>query len=189
MRARPADNVKLFSGIIAPDKNSLDETITALTEMFGAIDIKSEIIPFDFTEYYADEMGKNLLRQFVAFEKLISPDEIADIKLKTNALEEQMGSAENGALKRRVNIDPGYIAPSKVVLATAKDFSHRVYLGQGIYGEVTFGFKKKGGLAFFDWTFPDFRSGKYDDFFIKTRERLMKGGKESLAERAEDAER
>lgn len=164
--------VKLFCGIIAVDEDAVALAKQGLKEQVGEIDLQSDMIPFDFTDYYRAEMGEGLLRQFVSFEELIPPDRIADIKLLTNEIEKSNSFNADGQSRRRINLDPGYVTPAKIVLATTKDFSHRIYLRDGIYAEVTMGFRKEG-FKHFDWTYPDFKSGRYDDFFKTIREGIM----------------
>jgi len=143
---------KLIAGLIFLPPY-LEQVIHKLEDTFGPITLRSEIIPFDKTDYYEPEMGKGLMRQWVAFKILIEQDEIVEIKLKTNELERLW--MENG--KRRVNIDPGYITESKLVLVTTKNYSHRIYLRDGIYGEVTLIYRRKQGFEPLPWTYPDYR--------------------------------
>jgi len=98
-------------------------------------------------------MGGALLRRFVSFERLIRPDELPAVKLCTNGLEEEF--REGGA--RRVNIDPGYVARQHFILATGKGFSHRPYLGRGIYADLTLEYRKETYRPF-EWTYPDYRA-------------------------------
>jgi len=136
----------------------------ALANRFGAIDYQSEVLPFDHTTFYAREFGEGLVRQIVAFAELIPPDRLAEIKRVTNELE--MTWAADG--RRRVNLDPGYVSLSKMVLATTKNYSHRIYLGQGIYAEVTLHYKG-GSFQPWEWTYPDYASPPYLEVFNKIR--------------------
>lgn len=157
---------KLICGIIANSKEMLEKGLTVLKENFGDIERRSKIIPFDFTNYYESEMGKGLIRQWTSFLNLIKEDEIKDVKLKTIGLEKRLAS-EDG--RRNVNIDPGYISLSKLVLASTKDYSHRIYLGDGIFAEVTLIYKK-GAFQPLEWTYPDYRQNI--KFFEDVREEL-----------------
>jgi hypothetical protein len=121
---------------------------------YGPADFVSEPLSFRFTDYYEREMGKDLWRRMVSFETLVSPEQAVPIKLWTNGLENR-GLNEQGG--RRINLDPGYLAGAKFVLVTGKDYSHRLYLGEGIYGEVTLIFQK-GGFSPLPWTYPDYAS-------------------------------
>lgn len=129
------------------------------------MDKESEVMDFTFTGYYDKEMGAGIKRQFVSFTRLILPEQLPVIKLLTNKIEQDL--ALKG--KRRVNIDPGYLSLAKVVLATTKDYSHRFYLGQGIYGEVTLTYAR-GKFSSFPWTYPDYQTQSYQQFFGEIRE-------------------
>ncbi len=120
----------------------------------GPADFVSEPLPFRFTDYYEGEMGKNLWRRMVSFEPLVSPERTVPVKLWTNRLENRNLNERGG---RRINVDPGYLDGAKFVLVTGKDYSHRLYLGEGIYGEVTLIFQK-GGFSPLPWTYPDYAS-------------------------------
>jgi hypothetical protein len=158
--------VKLFIGMITSQVKTLSVVRNALKKKFGKIDLESEAIVFDFTNYYQREMGENLFRKFIGFKKLIDPGKLAYIKIFTNKLEEK--SARRGRL-RRINLDPGYITESNLILATTKGFQHRIYLGRGIFAEVTLKYQK-GEFSHYEWTYPDYKTEKYKIFFKKFRE-------------------
>jgi hypothetical protein len=164
--------VKLIIGILAANKDALSRAVEALEIEFGVIDLKSDVWPFTQTEYYKDETGPNILRQFVSTGKLIDPGRLADIKHRTNELEKQLAIQPGLDLPRPVNLDPGIIEPSKLILATTKNFSHRIYIGNKMYAEVTLIYDK-GCWKHFDYTYPDYRQKKYHDFFSKVRDRLV----------------
>ena len=170
--------VKLIVGMLASRTDLFDIAQTELAEEFGAVDAASDVIPFDFTDYYEAEMGPNLMRKFVVFEKLIKPKELVPAKLFTNDLEERI--SERLASRRRiVNLDPGYISLAKLVLASTKDYSHRIYLGDGIFAEVTLHFSD-GRFNPWPWTYPDYKTEAYRRFFeairLRYREVLKKSG-------------
>lgn len=158
--------VKLFAGLLYCSEDVLEKALRVLEETFGRIDYISQEIEFTWTNYYAEEMCEKLYRKFVSFEKLIDPGILADIKIKTNEIEQRFTKEDGGRL---INIDPGYIALSKLVLASAKDFSHRIYLRDGIYAEVTLRFIS-GKFTPLDYTYPDYRSDEYHKIFLKIRE-------------------
>ncbi len=159
--------VKLITGLIGKE-SSFDKIKTKLSRKFGKIDFESKILDFTYTDYYNREMGLNLKRQFLSFERLISPDMLPDIKNYTNALESKFLSSNK---KRSVNIDPGYLSLSKLVLATTKDHQHRIYLGKGIYAEVTLRYRNKTFCAW-EWTYPDYRTKEYISIFNHLRKEL-----------------
>ncbi|MDD5449258.1 MAG: DUF4416 family protein [Candidatus Omnitrophica bacterium] len=156
--------VKLFTGFITNDIALMEAAQGALEKKFGEIDLRSDCLDFDFTDYYNKEMGAALKRRFIGFKKLAAPEKINRVKMFTNKLEARFSSRG----KRKINIDPGYISLSKLVLLTTKDYYHRLYLGKGIYAEVTLYYKDKA-LKAFEWTYPDFKSPAYMDFFNRLR--------------------
>lgn len=163
--------VKLISGILAADERCLAAGREALVMKYGSADFISQVWPFSDTDYYRNETGGSILRQFVGFEKLIMPDELASIKHWTNQAEERLAKELQAGVPRPVNLDPGYLEPSKLVLASTKNFSHRIYIGSKMWAEVTLIYS--GGWTSLPWTFPDYRTGRYNDFFDKVRQRLV----------------
>jgi len=162
--------VKLFFGLLAGTEQLLDSACERIEKDFSPIDVTSPVIPFDQTDYYSQEMGTNLLRQWVSVTKPIAPEELVRIKLYTNSLERLFAVGEN----RQVNFDPGYVSLSKVVLATTKDHAHRLYIGQGIYEEVTLFFRRGKGFESWPWTYPDYRLPTSREFFLEVRESLRR---------------
>ncbi len=167
--------VKLICGMISADVRLLDEAKRLLEAPFGPTDILSEVMDFDFTHYYDEQMGSPLHRMFVAFAEPVQPDCLIDAKRTTNALEREFASQYAGesadSPPRPINLDPGYVTPAKLVLASMKDFSHRIYLGRGVYAEVTLTYRD-GNWQPTEWTFPDYASGRYDAFLSAARELL-----------------
>jgi hypothetical protein len=163
--------VKLIVGILAANHQCLHAATEALTDKFGRADFVSEVWPFDKTDYYKDQTGQRILRQFVSIERLVKPGKLAKIKHITNKLEQKLAAKLALPLPRPVNLDPGIIETSKLVLATTKNYSHRIYIGKKMYAEVTLLFDK-GHWKPFDYTYPDYRQQCYFDFFDKVRTRL-----------------
>jgi len=164
--------IKLFIGILAANETALAEAVKAISKSFGVIDLTSEVWPFTQTDYYKDELGPNALRQFVSLEKLIDPGKLAKIKHITNKIEMKLARSLKLPLPRPVNLDPGVIEPSKLILATTKNYSHRIYIGNKMFAEVTLIYEK-GAWRHFDWTYPDYRQANYHEFFTKVRNRLV----------------
>ncbi len=170
--------VKLIMGLIfAPDALTM-AVRRQLEATYGRIDLETTSLPFVWTRFYEREMGSTLLRQFWSFEALIAADALADIKRQTNAMEQTF--AGHGG-QRRVNLDPGYIDLAKLVLGTTKDQQHRLYLGQGIYAEVTLRFTG-GRFVPWEWTYPDYRTLEYLAFFDAVRRRYRQQLTALLAE-------
>jgi hypothetical protein len=161
--------VKLFCGILTSLPEILPEARKRLEEAFGPVDLSSAAFPFDQTHYYDEEMGTPILRYFLSFTVLIAPSEISVIKKSTNAMEAVLAGVSPPP-RRPINLDPGYLEESKIVLASTKNFYHRILLADGIYGEVTLHYSG-GAWQSFPWSFPDFRSGRYDRFFTELRRR------------------
>ncbi len=151
---RPPKPVKLVMSFICSQAKDFSSALCRADQRYGPVDFVSETLAFDFTSYYAPEMGKGLWRRIVSFGPLVMPDQLVPVKLWTNTQEVQTLNEQGG---RRVNIDPGYLAASKFVLATGKDYSHRIYLEEGIYGDLTLIFQK-GAFSSLPWTYPDYAS-------------------------------
>jgi hypothetical protein len=168
------DDVNLIIGIIFNKDKVSDPAVieNRLTAHFGKIDIRSELVPFKFTEYYNKEMGHDLIRYWISFADLIPPDLIVPIKHKTNAVELEFANPDTN--DRFVNLDPGYLNAARLVLVSTKDFSHRVYLGKGIYGEITLLYKKKQ-FHKLDWSYPDYYSEPCLKFLEEVRSKYMSG--------------
>jgi hypothetical protein len=166
------NSVKLIIGILAADETSLAAAVKAISKSFGVIDLASDVWPFTQTDYYKDELGPNALRQFVSIEKPIDPGKLAKIKHATNKIEQKLARSLKLPLPRPVNLDPGIIEPSKLILATTKNFSHRIYIGHKMFAEVTLIYEK-GNWRHFVYTYPDYKEPHYQDFFTKVRTCLM----------------
>lgn len=164
--------VKLIIGILAANQDCLKAAANAIVSEFGSIDLTSDVWPFDQTDYYKNEIGENILRQFLTIEKLIDPAKLSEIKLKTNLIEQKLAAESNLDLPRPVNLDPGIIEPSKLILASTKNYSHRIYISEKIYAEITLIFDK-GAWCPLPYTYPDYKQDCYHDFFTKVRQRLL----------------
>jgi hypothetical protein len=140
-------------------------------EQFGPLALKSEAFDFTETDYYASTMGVGLKKQFLAFERLIDPAELAAVKCRTNAWEAEYTALGRHAEPRPLNLDPGYVTLAKLVLASTKDHAHRIYLQRGIYAEVTLHYRHRQWQSH-DLTFADYRREDYQQFFTQCRQRL-----------------
>jgi len=162
---KEADDVKLVASLFSPEEKILEEVIVELQAMCGSADWVSPPLFFDRTRYYEKEMGWPLHRRFLSFNPLIRPEAIVDIKLQTNGLETRY-LQEGG---RRVNIDPGYIALERLVLATGKNYTHRIYLSKGIYADLTLVFHQ-GSFQTLAWTYRDYADPVVIGYFNDIRE-------------------
>jgi hypothetical protein len=159
--------VKLICGIISSQEAHFEAAEERLISLYGAVDSRSPRFDFRFTDYYEPQMGKGLKRSFLSFERLVAPERLSEIKVRTNRLEEDIRGKFGGPL-RIVNIDPGYITSAALIMATAKDFSHRIPLQLGIYAHLEFLFGK-GEIRLLDWTYPDFAQAGYRQYFLEVR--------------------
>jgi len=142
---------KLFVSVISSSVERINATLSELAAHYGILDFVSPLLPFNYTDYYCAEMGKVLFRRFASFDRLIQQENLALIKVQTNALEDKQTEEGN----RLVNIDPGYLLAERLVLASGKNYGHRIYLSKGIYAELTLIYRDKDyqPLA---WTYPDY---------------------------------
>lgn len=161
--------VRLILSMITSDNRYFKLVIKAAEGLWGRIDFLSEKLSFNHTAYYEEEMGGGLSRKICSFEKMISPERLPSIKLQCSSFE-TMFLDQHG--KRRVNIDPGYMAREKVVLATFKNFSHRIYLEKGVYGDLVLIYRDKDFRAL-DWTFPDYSSQEMLNVLNVIRDRYV----------------
>ena len=173
---RPPDNVKLFIGVLYRSESVYQQAEIILERKFGVIDLRDVAREFLHTEYYEKEMGAPLYRCYIAFRELIHPGELSHIKLFTNMVEDRFrGEAGKGG--RLINLDPGYVSHGSVVLATTKNYSHRIYIGQGIFGDVHMQYGNKTYRPQ-QWTYPDYKDKLNVSFFNTVRTRYL----EQLAE-------
>lgn len=172
---KPPSFVKLIVGIITADANLLEAVRLELEKRLGEIDFASQLMPFDYTAYYEQEMGRELQRQFISFNRLILPDELPATKYFTNSVEQDF--AEKETIRRLVNLDPGYISAAKLILASTKDHAHRIHLEDGIYAENTLKFRDKTFQPW-EWTYPDYRTPVYIEIFNHIRQIYLKQLKE-----------
>jgi hypothetical protein len=161
---KPPSPAKLVIGLFMQDKSLLTPVAETLAEAFGPVDLVSGWLPFDFTSYYEPEMGAPLFRRLLAFESLIPQEDLPAVKLKTNALELDHSEGDH----RRINIDPGYLLLERFVLATGKNYAHRIYIGKNIYADLTLTYSK-GEYQTLPWTYPDYASPEIRQFLLQAR--------------------
>lgn len=140
-----------------------------LEEIFGPVALASEPFPFTQTDYYRASMGPDLGKELWAFRDLLPPDGLPDAKRRALALEAELAAARTYPESRPVNLDPGLLLLGKFVLATTKDQCHRVYLGGGVFAEVTLRFHD-GVFEPWPWTYPDYRLPEVARFLTAARD-------------------
>lgn len=161
--------VKLFAALLSSENDLFAAAEQELADVFGPLDAETQALPWNVTDYYAPEMGANLLRRFVAFARPVSPEALPAIKSQTREIERRH-RAEGGG--RRINIDPGYIDAGKVVLASTKNAGHRIYLRDGTYAEITLLYHS-GGFQGFVYTYADYLWPETRTFLSAARARYL----------------
>jgi len=168
-KIQPPEPALLFIGTLYTHSETFDRVKALLENDLGEILFISPSMPWDYSSYYRNELGWPIFRQFIFFKDIFNPGAIADIKLQTISLEEML--SVNG--RRTINLDPGYLSLAKVVLASTKNYSHRIYLGKGIYGEVTLIYQNNTYNPHL-FTYRDYQEKEYIDLFLRIREHLEK---------------
>lgn len=169
MTALPQQRSLLIVAHFSRYPEALSWSQKELSARFGQVVIGSELFPFEETTFYNRTMGDNLQVQLLCFSELISPEQISLIKNFSNELEKKYKNQTHHLESRPINIDPGYITSSKLVLASTKDASHRIYLTKGIFAEPTLAYMN-GHWKSFDWTYPNYRRTDYQAFLDKCRQ-------------------
>lgn len=165
-KARPPEKVKLIVGLISNNTALFDKIKSILEKRLkNPADFESPVLAFVHTDYYNEEMGTGLKRKFLSFKRMVPLENIAKIKLLANKIEKKNSTNE----KRDINIDPGYVDLSKLVLFSTKDYSHRIHIGKGIFAEMALFYKGKKFCAW-PWTYPDYKTDAYISIFNTIRE-------------------
>jgi hypothetical protein len=168
-KAGSGESGLLFIGTLYSDPEVFSRSKEILQNTFGDILFTSPASPWDYSLYYKDELGWPIVRQFIFFKDLIDAGNLPGIKLKTNEIEERLSSNK----RRGINLDPGYLTLAKVVLASTKNYSHRIYLGEGIYGEITLVYRYNTFTPHL-LTYRDFQDQNCIDLFVSARVMLKK---------------
>ena len=163
------DPVLLLMAMFSRHETALDWARSRAEADFGPVALASERFPFIETNYYEAEMGTDILKQFLVFENFVDPARLAEIKHTTNVWEEEYKSSGGHEEQRPLNLDPGYLTEAKLVLATTKDRDHRIYIGQGMFAEITLHFRG-GQWQSHPWTYPNYKRDDYHVFFNRCRE-------------------
>ena len=157
---------KLVVGLLMKDRALFEPLAVKITSIYGPPDLISYWMSFDYTAYYESELGSPLYRRLLTFETLIDQQDLAAIKLTTNRLEQ----AYSQHRKRRVNIDPGYLLYERFVLASGKNYSHRIYIGRCIYADLTLIYRKSA-FETLPWTYPDYADQPIRSFLERVRKK------------------
>jgi hypothetical protein len=164
-KPQTVDPVKLFVAVLWAPSSPLQDVMRSLRFQWGDVDFTGTDHPFDMTDYYEPEMGGNLSRRIVSFVQLVPPDCLSAAKHLCNEIEDKFA----GDKGRSVNLDIGYLDHNKIVLASFKGAGQKIYMGNGVWADLVARYRS-GRYNPFEWTFPDFRDGRYDQELIKIRE-------------------
>jgi len=167
-RPLPPKPAKLIIGMFTADRPLVAEAAGRLIERLGEIDMVSPWFDFNYTAYYEKEMGRPLMRRLLVFKRLIDQQDLADIKWLCLKLEDTFSAQGN----RRINIDPGYLLAERFVLASGKNFTHRVYIGRRIYADLTLTFTRND-FHCLPWTYPDYASRGMRDYLLQVRDKYL----------------
>ena len=165
----PVEPVKLVVAVLCPDSDSLARSVEGLRSHRGDIDHQGAARPFNLTDYYEEEMGTRLERSILSFDRLASPEELVDFKHECVELERSLAESSG---QRAVNLDPGYLDHGKVVLASLKAAGQKIYIARGVYADLVSRYGE-GRYRPFEWTFPDFSAGLYDEDLTAIRTRYL----------------
>ncbi len=158
----------MIAGLIYSEQIDYLAVLDQLEKKFSKIEFESETFLFDHTDYYRKEMGQDLRRGFVSFSRSVPPDYLKEAKLIVDKVEKKFLNDSGG---RMANIDPGTVSLANLVLASSKEYNHRIYLGDGIYGEVALIYQDKA-FQILPWTYPEYKRTEVADFLIRVRNSL-----------------
>lgn len=159
-------SVKQITSILYADLAVCEEAIAILKKKWGEFDVRQDRLPFSHTDYYSKEMGGPLYRTFLSFKPLLQRGRLVEAKLFSNTVENRLAKSDGS---RRINVDPGYLTDGQLILATGKNYSHRVYLGEGIFADLTLIYKE-GRYQPLPWTYPDYKEAPIQSLLLKMRE-------------------
>lgn len=178
--ASPPSPVLLLLAAFSRHSEALQWARGRAVEAWGAVLLESPPFEFQETHYYDATMGPNLRKVFFTFADLIDPGRLTELKLLTNRWELEYAASARHPEPRPLNLDPGYLTLGKLVLASTKDFAHRIYLDRGIYAETTLYYRGHRWQPH-QWTFADYRRDDYQQFFSQARELLHRQLREGRA--------
>lgn len=165
---QPPQPAKLFISVLSTSSQGIATAISELTDRYGPVDFISALLPFTYTDYYHAEMGRPLVRRFASFEFLVQQEDLALIKGQTNLLEARLSVGG----RRAINIDPGYLLAERLVLASGKNSTHRIYLSRGIYADLTLLYHT-GDYRPLPWTYPDYAEPEVRGWLRSLRQKYL----------------
>ena len=167
---QPQPTAKLIAAIMAAREDLIEEALSVLSRTYGAVELTGPVFPFTYSDYYAAEMGEGLVKVFCSFSGLVDPGGI--VAIKQEAMECELRFLVEGTGSRRVNVDPGYLDGTKLVLATTKSAGHRVYIDSGVHAEIELIYRC-GAFTPLEWTYADYRGPAALEYFAKVRRKYL----------------
>jgi hypothetical protein len=159
---------RLVVSIIYSSMDALADGVKALEKRFGRVQYETLEIPCSEADEYSEEMGTDLLRRFYSFDSSVPRDSLPSLKAACYKIEPKFSDTVDGYHFRTINIDPGILTPSALVMASHKEFNHRIYLRDGVWGEMALMYAHSK-FCRLPWTNPDFCCDEAVDFFERVR--------------------
>lgn len=159
---------RLVVSIIYNSLDGLADSLKLLEKHFGRVQCETMELAFT-SDKYTEEMGNGLQRRFYSFERLVERDRLPEIKSACHKVEQQLGDLVHDYAFRTVNIDPGILTPDNLVMASHREYNHRVYLRDGVFAELALVYSR-GRFVRLPWTVVDFCQGEAIEFFLRVRE-------------------
>lgn len=162
---------RLIISVIYSSMDALADALNVLERKFGRVQFETPEIPCAETSLYGEEMGGELLRRFFSFDKMVARDGLPSIKGLCHKIEPQFADRVDDYLFRTVNLDPGILTPANLVMASHREYNHRVYLNNGVFAELALVYSR-GRFVRLPWTCPDFYGAEAIEFFGRVRASL-----------------
>jgi len=154
----------LFMAVMYSSEELLNKSKSDLIKKYGPIKAEGHVYDFSFTNYYEPEMGKNLKKKFIIFEKEATKEELADVKFFITEIEKKYSNNTG----RTVNIDPGYLSETELQLATFKEKSFKEKIHEKVWVHKVLEFNGDEIKQFFH-TFADYKDKKNQEFILKNK--------------------
>lgn len=167
------DAAMLVIAVFTRHDDAFAWAVQHLQDRFGPLAASGPVFDFHHTHYYEATMGPSLRKQLLAFQRLVQPDSLPNIKLMTNEMENDLAKAGRFPEARPLNLDPGLLTLGKFILATTKDQAHRIYLRDGIFAEVTLRYQARA-FEPWPWTYADYREASVRQTLKEFREEYKK---------------
>jgi len=160
---------QLIVSIIYSHIDAVVDALRLLEKQFGRVRCETVDIQYTNTDRYEEEMGSNLVRRLFSFEKLVERDSLPEIKSVCQEIERQLGDQVGDFVFRAANLDPGVLTPDNLVMASNREYNHRIYLADGVFAEIQL-IWAHGQFTRLPWTNHDFCDDEVVDFLIRVRQ-------------------